>query len=253
MLPTPEIADQILKKLDVLKSLGDHQIEHAISEFAKHFPGKTFLVMWRRQQRRKSEDSDFDVVPFDFHAIRFANVLADPDAARVIHELEDRFINETEMDYSETEILQIAIMQSADNAEKNLFRILSNAKNTEQLERVAEFVAHWHFWPVVLSCPDFTRELLRRAKANDNDIHEKIFGRLRGLPGTRGSSAYEPNDEWKSLAEAVEKMAEKYKEDSDLGPLYAAAAKHEREWMKSMSRRLPATRTCGTNEQLTCS
>jgi hypothetical protein len=239
ILPTPEIADEILKKLDVLKSLGDHQVEHAISEFAKHFPGKAFLMMWRRQQRHKNEAPDLDVVPFDFHAIRFADVLADSDAAGVIHELEERFINGTEMDYSEIEILQIAIMQTADSAEKNLFRILSKAKNAAQLERVAEFLAHWHFWPVVLSCPDFTRELLRRAKATDSDVHQKIFGRLRGLPGSRGSSAYEPNGEWKSLAEAVEKMAEQYKEDSDLGPLYAVAAKHEREWMKSMSRRLP--------------
>ena len=33
-------------------------------------------------------------------------------------------------------------------------------------------------------------------------------------------------------------MAEQYKQDPELGLLYAAAAKHEREWMKSMSRRL---------------
>jgi hypothetical protein len=118
MLPAPEIADEILKKLDGLKSIGDHQIGHAISEFAKHFPGKAFLVMWRRQQRHKNEDPDLDAVPFDFHGIRFADVLADPDAARVIHELEDRFINGTEMDYGETEILQIAIMQTAESAEK---------------------------------------------------------------------------------------------------------------------------------------
>jgi hypothetical protein len=122
---------------------------------------------------------------------------------------------------------------------KNLLRILSKAKSGEHVERVAEFVAHWHFWPVVLSFPDFTRELLRSAKAADNDVHQRIFRRLQGLPGSRGSSAYEPNAEWKSLAEAVEKMAEQYKEDPDLGPLYAAAAKHEREWMKAMSRRLP--------------
>lgn len=238
-VPTAEIADQILRKLDGLPSISGHPVEQAISQFAKHFPGKVFLMMRRRQQNRDGAAADFDVVPFDFHTIRFADVLADADAARVIHELEDRFMNGTEMDYSETELLQIAIMQTAGSAEKNLFRILSKAKNAEQLERVAEFVAHWHFWSVVLSCPDFTRELLRRAKATDSDVHQKIFGRLRGLPGSRGSSAYEPNGEWKSLAEAVEKMAEQYKEDSDLGPLYAAAAKHEREWMKSMSRRLP--------------
>jgi hypothetical protein len=239
MLPTPEIADEVLEKLDVLKSIGDHQLEHAISEFAKHFPGKVFLVMWRRQQRRDKEDSDFDVVPYDFHAIRFADVLADPEAARVIDEIEDRFINGTTFNYGEMEILHIAILQSADRVEKNLCRILGKAKNAGQLERVAEFIANWHSWPVVLSCPDFTRELLRRAKATGQDVHQRIFARLQELPGSRGASAYQPNAEWKAIVEAVEKMAEQYKQDADLGPLYAGAAKHEREWMKAMSTRLP--------------
>jgi hypothetical protein len=239
ILPAPETADQILRKLDVLDSIGDPQMEHAISEFAKHFPGKTFLMMWRRHQRQKNQDPELDVVPFDFHAIRFADVLADPDAARLIGELEDRFLSRAKMEYGEIEILQIALMQAAEDAETNLRRILDKANDAEQVERVGEFVSYWHFWPIVLSCPDFTRELLRKAKATDQNLHQKLFRRLQGLPGSRGSSAYEPNAEWKSLAEAVESMAEQYKQDPELGPLYAAAAKHEREWMKAMSRRLP--------------
>src|SRR4029077_13946343 len=113
------------------------------------------------------------------------------------------------------------------------------AKSAKELERVAEFVAHWHFWPVLLSCPEFSRVLLRRVKEANESIHKAIFGRLRGLPGSRGGSACEPDAEWKSLAEAVEKMAQQYKEDPELGPLYDAAAKNEREWMKSMQRRSP--------------
>ncbi len=239
MLPPTDTADEILKKLDVLNSIDDHQVGHALSQFAKHFPGKVFLVMWRRQQRRDKEDADFDVVPFDFHSIRFADVLADPEAARIIDELENRLIHGNALNYGEIEILHIAILQSADRAEKNLYRLLDKAKNGEQFERLTEFVTNWDSWPVVLSCPDFTRELLRRARATDQPSHQKIFGRLRGLPGSRGSTAYEPNAEWKALAEAVEKMAERYKKDADLGPLYTAAAKHERESMKAMSRRIP--------------
>jgi hypothetical protein len=236
-IPTPEIADKILGKLDGLEFIGGHPVEQAISEFAKHFPGKVFLMMRRRQQTRDAQAEDFDVVPFNFHTIRFADVLSDSDAAAVIHELEDRLITGTEMDYSETDILQIAIMQSADTAEENLFRILGKAKSPEQLERVAEFAALWHFWPVVLSCPDFTRELLQRARTMDGNVHKKIFRRLLGLPGSRGSSAYQPDAEWKSLIETVEKMAGQYQLDLELGPLYAAAAKHEREWMKQMCSR----------------
>ena len=150
LLPTREIAGDVLRKLDVLSAIDDHQVQHAISEFAKHFPGETFLVMWRRQQRRKDEDSDFDVVPFDFHNIRFANVLEDRKAAQVIYDLEDRLIEGGQFDYGEMEILQIAIMQTAESAEKNLQRILSKAGTAEHLERVTEFVALWHSWPVAL-------------------------------------------------------------------------------------------------------
>ena len=92
---------------------------------------------------------------------------------------------------------------------------------------------------MVLSCPDFTRELLRRAKSIDENVHQKIFARLQGLPGSRGASAYQPDAEWKALVQEVEKMAEQYKQDAHLGPLYGAAAKHEREWIKAMSRRIP--------------
>ena len=144
MLPTPEIADKILEKLDVLTSIGDDQLEHAISEFAKHFPGKVFLVMWRREQRRQKENSDFDVVPFDFHAIRFADIQDDPEAKSLIDELEGRLLAEGKLNYGEIEILQVAILQTGD-PEHNLHRLLGRATTGEQLERIAEFVSYLAF------------------------------------------------------------------------------------------------------------
>jgi hypothetical protein len=238
-LPTPEVADQILRKLDGIKSLGGHEIEHGLSEFAKHFAGKVFLLLWRRHQCCKGDDAEFEVVPFDFDAMRFADVISDPDAAAVIHQLEERLINGTDMDYQETRILQIAVMQSGDNPEVHLLRLVELAESAEQLNRVATFAADWQSWPIVLSCPDFTRSLLQKVTATDEKIHKEIFRRLQGLPGSRGSSAYEPNDKWKSLVEAVEKMAEQYMQDPELGPLYAAAAKNERAWIELMRKRFP--------------
>jgi hypothetical protein len=82
-----------------------------------------------------------------------------------------------------------------------------------------------------------TRALLVKAKATSEEIHRKLFRKLQNLPGSRGSSGNEPNEEWHVLLEAVEKMAEQHKEDSHLGPLYAAAAEHERDFMKDMCRR----------------
>jgi hypothetical protein len=239
IVPPPEIADETLRKLDVLDSIADPQVEHAIAQFAKHFPGKVFLLMWRRHQRHQKENSELDVVPLDFHGIRFADVQNDPEARSLIQELQNRLLAQGELNYGEIELLHIAILQIG-NPDQNLRELLARAERAEQLERITDFVCAWHSWPIVLSCPEFTRELLRLARASDGDTHRKIFRRLQDLPGSRGSSAYQPNSEWKVLAEAVEKMAEKYKKDPELGPLYAAAAKNEREWMKIMSRRIPA-------------
>jgi hypothetical protein len=87
----------------------------------------------------------------------------------------------------------------------------------------------------------FLSSILGRAPRGRADCGLKLYQRnqLQCLPGSRGSSAYQPDKEWNALLDAVEKMAEQNKEDSELGPLYAAAANHEREWMERMCRRIP--------------
>jgi len=239
LLPTPEEADAILGKLDELDSLSGHEIEHGLEQFAKHFPGKVFLLVSRRHARAQEMEEKFEVVPFDFEHTRLDGILSDSDAAEVVRGLEDRLLRGAEIRWDETRLLQIATLQSGDDVESRLLELVERAEGDKQLLRLCEFVALWDRWPVVLSCPQFTRALLIKAKATGEEIHRKLFRKLQGLPGSRGSSAYQPNEEWNALLAAVGKMAEQYKDDAELGPLYIAAAKHEREFMKDMSRRPP--------------
>jgi hypothetical protein len=236
-LPTPEVTDAILAKLDRLDSLSGHEIKHGLDQLAKHFPGKVFLLIWRRHTRAQQTEEEFELVPFDFEHTRLDGIMDDPDAAEVIHALEDRLLEGAEMRWDETQLLQIAILQSRNDGESRLLELVHRAEGDKQLLRICEFVALWHRWPVVLSCPQFTRALLVKAKATGEEIHRKLFRKLQSLPGSRGSSGNQPNEEWNALLEAVEKLAEQYKDDTELGPLYANAAKHEREFMKDMCRR----------------
>jgi hypothetical protein len=238
-MPASEIADAILAKLDGLDSLNGHEIGHGLREFAKHFPGKVFLLIWRRHTRSQKEKGRFELVPFDFDHIRLDGVMDDPEATAVIRELEARLLRGADTRWEETELLQIAILQNRADVEAHLLELVRRADSAKQLLRVCEFVSLWHHWPIVISCPQFTKALLGKAKNTDEETHRKIIRKLQNLPGSRGSSAYQPDENWKALLGAVEKMAEQHKEDPELHLLYAAAAKHEREWMKQMSRRVP--------------
>lgn len=234
MIPSAEIADRVLAKLDHIQSLDGHEIERGIAQFAEHFPGKMFLLVWRRHQFKRAGESNLETVPYDFDAVNFADVLADPDAAAVVADLERRLIDGGEMDYEEHQVLRISVMQSGGNPEPHLLQLLDIASTGEQLNRLADFAKERHSWPIVLECSEFTQKLLMKARAVSSGCHQEIFRELLSFPGSRGFGSTEPDKEWKALLEAVESMAGRFADDPELGPLYAAAAKHEREWIADM-------------------
>lgn len=236
----PQVVYAILAKLEELDSLHGYAIERGLRRFAKQFPGKVFLLVWRRFALREKLGRNFEVMPFDFENIRLDGVMSDPQAVKVIRELEDRFLSGAEIAYEETRLLQMAVLQSGTEVDAHLSELIERAGGAKELLRVCEFVQLWQGWSVVLAKPDFARALLKKARATDEEAHQKIFRKLQGLPGSRGSTGNQPDEEWQALVESVEKMAVDYKDDTELGPLYAAAAKHEREWMKQMCSRAAA-------------
>ncbi|MHB1079904.1 MAG: hypothetical protein ACYC67_10900 [Prosthecobacter sp.] len=233
-IPSAEVADRILNKLDHVQSLDGGNLDRALSQFAMHFPGKVFLMIWRRHQLKIAGESNLEIVPYDFDSISFSDVLSDPGAAIVIQELQKRLIEGAAIESTEHRVLQIATMQSGVNTEPQLFQLLDMALTGEQLKRLADFAIGRLSWPIVLECPEFTRKLLMKARAVSLACHQEISRELQSLPGSRGTVSNEPNEEWMELLAAVEEMAEKFADDPELGPLYAAAAKYEREWIADM-------------------
>lgn len=234
VIPAPELAAMVLATLDHMPSLASYGIERGLKQFAKHFPGRVFLLMWRRYQFKLAGESNLEAVPDALESINFANVLADPDAAAVVDGLEHRLIDGVEMPYEEQRILQIVIMQSGQDPESHLLRLLDMASTPEQLKRLAGFAEERRSWPIVLECPEFTRRLLARARALGEDCHKELFRDLVSLPGARGFGSSEPDDNWKDLVDAIENMAASHATDPELGPLYAACLKHERDWIADM-------------------
>jgi hypothetical protein len=235
-IPSAEVATKILSVLEWVPSLGDHDIEHGLKEFGKHFPGKVFTVIWRRHQLRKKGDANLEVVPFDFEQLHFSDIRADPDAADVITELENRLLNESHLDYRENQILQMAIMQSGDSPEPHLLRLIERASTGDQLERITDFARTRHSWPIVLECPDFTKAILVKARSQDGDCYSKIFAHLQSFRGGRGFTGGGPTGDWKALIECSVSMAEKYATDPELGEFYLGAAKYERDGLAEMQR-----------------
>jgi hypothetical protein len=237
LIPSPDIADRILIKLDNLQSLDGGCFSQSLTQFAIHFPGKTFMLMWRRLQLQETATARFQPIPYDFDLVGFDDVFADQAAASVIAELERRLIDDDEMDYGKRQLLRIAVMQNRGGLEPHLLRLLDKASSPLQLSRLASFAEERVSWPIVLECVDFTRRILSKARTLSADCYKEIFRRLGSLPGIRGFSSMEPDEGWKALVEATEKMAERHAMDPELGPFYAYVLKRERDWISDMKKR----------------
>lgn len=237
-IPSPEIVERILSKLERCPSMGGYDMEHGLKEFAKHFSSKVFLLIWKRHELERTEGLDLGRLPFDFDKIQFTDVMADSKAADVVRKLENQLLSDQPYDYQENRILQIAVLQCRENAEAHLLRLVEQASIAEHLKRLAVFVRSWDAWPVVLGCPNFARALLAKARQFGDETFKAVSGPLQLLPGSRGSSNGNPDPEWKALLSTAESMAHRYAGDPLLGPLYAAAASHERSWIEDSRQRV---------------
>ena len=237
-LPSPEIVERILSKVERYPSIEGHDMEHGLEEFAKHYSNKVFLLFWNRHELRKTEGLELGRLPFDFDEIEFTDVMADPQAAAVVRELEHRFLSDRPYNSDENRILQIAILQCRQTAEANLLRLVEKASTAEHLEHLVELVRNWNAWSVVLASPDFARAILVKAHHFGDEVFKSVSDRLHLLPGSRGSSDGAPDPTWKALLSAAESMAHRYAGDPLLGPLYTAAASHERAWIEQSRQRV---------------
>lgn len=239
-LPPSELVGRLLAKLDRVRSLQNYNFEHALEAFAKHYPAQVFLMVWRRHQLQKSGTTALDLLPFDFDLTQFAAFRDDPEAAGVIHELENRLLNGPPLDHAERRILSIAVMQG-ETRETELLRLLAGASRPDQLKQLSEFARGWEAGVVILSCPNFTKCLLEKARGLGAETYAVVADPLLCLPGSRGYTNGEADEEGKALLLAAESMAHRHANDPTLGPFYTAVAARERASMEEMRKRFVAS------------
>ncbi|MEO8351312.1 MAG: hypothetical protein ABI680_06240 [Chthoniobacteraceae bacterium] len=225
-----------ISRFEALESVDGHQIKNAFGKLAKAFPVDVFLALWRRNQARKSGNSAIKSLPYDFHRIPFREVMNAPEVAGIIADFERRALAGEPLDFDELRLLRRAIAHS-ENPSAWLESAVQRANSEEHLNLLRQLGSEGGEGSAALSYPQFAKALLLRAREISPACHDEVFSRLLHLGGGRSSTNHEPDAKWKSLLEAVERLAHQHAADPELGPLFAAIAKHERSWIDSMRSR----------------
>ena len=230
--PDAQSVQLFLRRFETLSEPKGHDFEEAFEKLAEAFPVEMFLVLWRRNQARKAGNTSLQPLPYDFEPICFPQIMDAPEVQAIVAETEQRLTAEGELDPEEMRLLRSAILHGSEQPSAWLEAAAVRATTKEQLDRLRELGSVGGHENAALAYPDFARVLLIRARAISMDCHERMFRRLLHIGGVRSSTNDEPDPGWKSLLEALERLADQYKVDTELGPLFAEIAKHERAWTK---------------------
>lgn len=231
--PEADSVARFIARFESLESVDGHDIKSAFEKLAEAFPVAVFLALWRRNEARKSGNSAIKDLPYDLHRIPFREVMNAPEVTRILTDFERRALAGEPLDFDELYLLRRAIAQG-ENSSAWLESAVQRANSEEHLDLLRELGSVGKEANAALAYPQFAKALLLRAREISPACHDEVFARLLHLGGGRSSTNHEPDAEWKSLLEAIERLAHQYAADSELGPLFATAAKNERAWMESM-------------------
>lgn len=237
LLPTNAIADAVISKLDHLTSLDGFGIEGGLIQFAIHFPGKVFLLFWRRYLLRKDGRLELKIAPGEVGNLVFGDISSDPEAASALSKLEEIFLQRDEPDYDGIQILNLVVNQRKGGAESELLRLLNRATTAEQMNRLVSLIKSRDSYPTVLEYPEVTRAFLKKSLGIGRECHKNVFDRLLLLPGGRGFENSNPDEDWTILLNAVEAVGQQFADDPELGSFYSEILKSERDQIKHMQKR----------------
>lgn len=238
-MPNLRLVAKVLKKLDRLKDIEAADVQFALSRIAEKFPAQVLAMYWSRVQKaRDPANEKMEPIPHSLRRslIQLGDVARDPEIIGIRSELETRLLQGPELNFWESRLLEIVVFGLGGDPDETLEKLAENATRPEQIERIESSVKLMDR-NIILLCPKFTRKLLCRARVLSPDVHRSVFSTLQHVPGGRSSTNFEPDEDWKGLVENLERMAHQYAADSELGPLYTAAAQIERQGMDDARKR----------------
>jgi len=233
--PDGESVKLLLQRCELLESIEGRELIEAMGKFAEVFPLEVFLMLWRRTQARVQEP-----LPFDLRSIRFPGIMAKPEVASIIEECRQRLSHGRRLSHHEVQLLRQVIQTGNDQPSEWLEAAARHATSELELETLHELGSGGTSGNAALTSPEFARVLLTRARGIGPELHERVFARMIHLGRGRGSVEGQPDAQWRSLLEAVERLAHQHAADPELGPLFASIATRERADMERERRRFAA-------------
>jgi hypothetical protein len=232
--PNDSSVAQFLSRFEAVKDLGAGQLERALSKLAEAFPEEVFLMLWRRNNDRKSGNESLNPLPYDFGKVRFPRIMSSPKVRAIVAELEGRLASGEELDHDEIRLLRSAIHHGSEDPSARLESAAGRATSGQQLKTLLELGSVGSWSNAALAFPGFARALLKKSRSLGGDIHRELFSQMIHVAGGRGTTNGELDPDWKALLERMDALTQEFVNDRELGPLYDAIRNHERSWSNSM-------------------
>ncbi|MGI8435782.1 MAG: hypothetical protein ACR2NX_02605 [Chthoniobacterales bacterium] len=226
--PDAEAVGRFIARFESLESVEGNDLEDAFQKLGEAFPVVVFLTLWRRNEARKAGNGALNGLPYDFARIPFRKIMDAPEVVAIVADFERRALAGEPLDFDELRLLRRAIQDGSENPSVWLEAAVERATTGEHLHLLRKLGSVGDDENPALAYPQFAKVLLMRARTVSPACHSEVFQKLLHLGGGRGSTGYEPDDEWKALLEGIERLAHQYASDPELGPLFSKMAKRER-------------------------
>jgi DNA polymerase III delta prime subunit len=228
--PDSAVIRKALSSAVSVKAPGHDSFNYSLVGISEHFPAEVFLFFRDRvQYAAQPDDADFEALPLKIGDFPFEGVADHPEVASQVAIWEERLLEGPPLSFDEMRLFRAVALRPGFFF-ACLERLLARVRTGEHIENVLDLVKDDFGEAIVLREPDFIRALLVKARdVGGEPMYREAFRRLHLLPGCRSSCNGEAAPEWLGLLEAAERLAHRYADDPDLGPLYRCAVEVERE------------------------
>lgn len=213
-----------------LDTLDHHETIYHLTELCTRHPAEVFELLIARAKAQEAVVPDFQPIPHELYQFSFDGLLDDPHAIQQTQQLEQSLLSGG-ASFQELKLLHAAYVQTTSPHEDRLLALVDKCSSPEQIDQLTRLARVCDERPLLLACPPFIKALLLKAREHSQQCYAEVFVSLNHLPGPRGSSNGEPDEEWQRLLQGLEDMVKVHQSDPELAPLYQEALKLERQSM----------------------
>lgn len=217
-----QVAD-VLRPATEATELRGWRIFRALDELARFHPGEVFNLFFTRLKVSEQRDTGFRAIPGEISELRFDKLFEDQRAVEQIEELEERHLSKDGANIDESELLLAALLQSDVQREDRLVALVRRTETSDQVECLADLTHVVDGPAMIVTCPQFAKELLLVALKQNRDCHKTVLRILSSGPRSYGVSNGQPDAEWQAHIDSLRAGVEEHADDDALVALYKKA------------------------------